>query len=226
MNLLCSKCPTPINPFRPVSIQIQINSSRWSTVHKNYSFQLHFTINVNPDTIYLYNALLSMSKPYTLYLYNASVPMSNRTWSIKALLSMPNWTKSIRAILSMPNWTRSIRALLSMSKRTQTRSITALLSMSDWTRSIRALLSMSKRTWTQSIRAILSMSNQARSIRALLSMLNQTQSIWTNYQSIFQDGFSGRFLFAKNKKQLLSQGNCLRSLFQLNVFWVLSYKLS
>ena len=49
--LLCSKCPTPINLFRPVSIQVQLNPSRWSMRHKRYSVQQHFNINVKPDTI-------------------------------------------------------------------------------------------------------------------------------------------------------------------------------
>ena len=40
-----------IKPLRPVSIQVQLNPSCWSTRHKNLSVQKHFTINVNPNTI-------------------------------------------------------------------------------------------------------------------------------------------------------------------------------
>ena len=47
------KYPTSINPFRPVSIQVQLNLSRSSTRHKNLSVKSHFTINVKLDSIYL-----------------------------------------------------------------------------------------------------------------------------------------------------------------------------
>ena len=55
----CSKCPTPINPVRFVSIQVQLNPSCWST----------WGIRTNQ----INNTLLSMSIRTQLYLYQYSL---------------------------------------------------------------------------------------------------------------------------------------------------------
>jgi len=56
--LWCSKCPTPINHYRPVSIQVQLKSSHWSKEHKFNNTSLSNSIRTH---FYLYQYLISLA---------------------------------------------------------------------------------------------------------------------------------------------------------------------